>query len=63
MIEASPESEQAEIYRRLARHIAGDHPTSIPKPLNGPALKDWAKQWGDRVFGVGADAPQLAEAV
>uniref|UniRef100_Q07LQ9 Nitrogenase n=1 Tax=Rhodopseudomonas palustris (strain BisA53) TaxID=316055 RepID=Q07LQ9_RHOP5 len=63
VIEASPKSEQAEVYRRLARHVAGDYPTSIPKPLNGPALKDWAKHWGDRVFGAGAEAPRLAEAV
>lgn len=61
VIEAAPASEQAEVYRGLARHIAGDHPVSIPKPMNGPALKDWARQWGDRVFGV-SERP-LAEAV
>ncbi|NEW93829.1 nitrogenase iron protein NifH [Rhodopseudomonas sp. BR0M22] len=62
VIEAAPQSEQADVYRQLARHIAGDHPVSIPKPLDGPALKDWAKQWGDRVFGVRAGRP-LVEAV
>ena len=52
VIEAQPYSEQAEIYRALARRVVGDHETRLPKPLNGPDLKDWAKQWGDRIFGV-----------
>jgi nitrogenase iron protein NifH len=52
VIEASPYSEQAEVYRHLARRVVGDHETRIPKPLNGPDLKLWAKEWGDRVFGV-----------
>ncbi|MBB4199799.1 nitrogenase iron protein [Rhodoblastus sphagnicola] len=52
VIEAQPYSEQAEIYRALARRVVGDHPTRLPKPLDGPDLKDWAKQWGDRIFGV-----------
>lgn len=62
VIEAAPTSEQADVYRQLARHIAGDHPVSIPKPLNAPALKQWAKQWGDRVFG-GAAERRLVEVV
>ncbi len=61
VIEAAPQSEQADVYRALARHLAGDHALSIPRPLNGPALKAWANQWGDRVFGV-SERP-LAEAL
>jgi nitrogenase iron protein NifH len=63
VIEASPRSDQAEVYRRLARHIAENHTTGIPKPLNGPALKAWAREWGDRVFGVEAGIVDVAEAI
>jgi nitrogenase iron protein NifH len=63
VIEAAPRSEQAEVYRQLARHIADNHDTVIPKPLNGPALKLWAREWGDRVFGVEAGIVNLAEAI
>ncbi|GAA0284192.1 nucleotide-binding protein [Rhodovulum strictum] len=51
VIEAVPYSEQAEIYRHLARRVVADHEGQLPKPLNGPDLKDWARGWGDRIFG------------
>ncbi|ETD01065.1 nucleotide-binding protein [Rhodobacter capsulatus] len=51
VIEAAPYSDQAEIYRKLARRVTGDLETRLPKPLNGPDLKDWARDWGDRIFG------------
>jgi nitrogenase iron protein NifH len=60
VIEAQPYSEQAEIYRVLARRVVGDHETRLPKPLNGPELKDWAKSWGDRIFGAEQDAQNAA---
>jgi len=63
VIEAAPQSEQAEIYRGLARHIAGNHDTGIPKPLNPPELKTWAKEWGDRVFGVEAGIVSAREGI
>jgi nitrogenase iron protein NifH len=50
VIEAAPESEQAEVYRTLARFIADNEESCIPKPLNGPDLKEWARGWGDRIF-------------
>jgi nitrogenase iron protein NifH len=63
VIEAAPQSGQADVYRGLARYIAETHETSIPKPLNAPALKLWAKEWGDRVFGVEAGIVNVAEAI
>jgi nitrogenase iron protein NifH len=54
VIEAAPETEQAQIYRNLALHIAGDEDVTIPRPLNGPELKLWAREWGDRIFDVEA---------
>ncbi len=50
VIEAAPQSEQAEIYRSLARHLVEKEEVTIPRPLNGPELKTWARQWGDRIF-------------
>jgi nitrogenase iron protein NifH len=50
VIESAPHSEQAEIYRKLARAVVDDDTTTLPRPLNGPALKAWAKEWGDRIF-------------
>lgn len=50
VIEAAPQSEQAGVYRNLARFVADNGESCIPKPLNGPDLKKWAREWGDRIF-------------
>jgi len=50
VIEAAPDTEQAEIYRGLARSLVTNQETVIPRPLNGPELKLWARAWGDRIF-------------
>jgi nitrogenase iron protein NifH len=50
VIEAAPESDQAQVYRNLGRFIAENEESCIPKPLNGPDLKKWARGWGDRIF-------------
>jgi nitrogenase iron protein NifH len=52
VIEAVPTSEQAQVYRNLAQFIAENEDSVIPKPLNGPELKKWAREWGDRIFEV-----------
>jgi nitrogenase iron protein NifH len=49
-----PQSEQAQVYRDLARFIDQDEDSVIPRPLNGPELKKWAREWGDRIFEVEA---------
>lgn len=54
VIEAAPQSEQAQVYRNLATFIDKNEETVIPKPLNGPELKKWAREWGDRIFEVEA---------
>jgi nitrogenase iron protein NifH len=54
VIEAAPQSDQAQVYRNLARFIVENEETVIPKPLNGPELKKWAREWGDRIFEVEA---------
>jgi len=50
VIEANPNSEHAGIYRNLARHIATNDDLSIPNPLNVNELRDWAREWGDRIY-------------
>ncbi len=50
VIEASPDCDQAAVYRALAREIVENEEVAIPRPLSGPELKAWAREWGDRVF-------------
>ncbi|MDR1228434.1 MAG: AAA family ATPase [Azoarcus sp.] len=65
VIEANPKSEHADIYRALARHIADNDDLVIPQPLGTNDLRDWARDWGDRVFNLdnletGAPAARVA---
>lgn len=50
VIEASPGCKQAAFYRALAQEIVENEEVTIPRPLSGPELKAWAREWGDRVF-------------
>jgi nitrogenase iron protein NifH len=54
VIEAVPESGQAQVYRDLANFIIHDEDAVIPTPLNAPELKKWARSWGDKIFEVEA---------
>jgi len=49
-IEAAPQSEQAEIYRRLARRIADHTESKVPTPLNQQELRDWSSSWADHLI-------------
>ena len=51
VIEANPGSEHAGIYRALAAHIAANDELVIPQPLGVKDLRDWARDWGDRIYG------------
>ncbi|MDF2924041.1 MAG: nitrogenase iron protein [Paenibacillaceae bacterium] len=50
VIEASPESAQADVYRTLAAYIAGNEDLRIPNPMNVTDLRDWARTWGDAII-------------
>jgi len=50
VIEANPDSEHAKLYRQLARDIAESEDLVIPKPLGSAELRDWAREWGDRIY-------------
>jgi len=57
-IEASPKSEQAEIYRTLARRIAEHTESKVPTPLGPVALREWSAKWADHLV----EAERLAAA-
>ncbi len=63
VIEALPESEQAQVYRNLARYIDENEESVIPKPLNAPELKRWARSWGDRIFEVESGVVHTMESI
>jgi nitrogenase iron protein NifH len=50
VIEANPISTHADLYRELALRIAEESKTVIPKPLNVNELREWAREWGDRII-------------
>ncbi len=50
VIEAAPDSEQAEVYRNLAKFIYGNTDSYVPSPLEPDELKDWAESWSDRLL-------------
>ena len=50
MIEASPTSAQADVYRQLARTVLEDRSAVIPKPLAVNDLRAWARKWGSLVL-------------
>ncbi|HWQ20897.1 MAG TPA: nitrogenase iron protein NifH [Methanotrichaceae archaeon] len=49
-IEAEPDSEQAELYRILARNIINNESKYVPNPLGTDELKAWAEKWHDRLI-------------
>jgi len=50
VIEANPTSQHADIYRELAKHIAQSEDLVIPSPLGISELRDWAKDWGNKIY-------------
>ncbi|MDA8126252.1 MAG: nitrogenase iron protein [Deltaproteobacteria bacterium] len=49
-IEAFPESEQAGVYRRLARRIYEHSVSKVPTPLEIKDLRLWAAGWADQLL-------------
>ena len=50
VIEAHPEDPHAEIYRNLAAYIAESEDLVVPNPLGVTELKEWAREWGDKIY-------------
>lgn len=52
VLETSPDTTQAQVYRRLARQIvkrSGEESRQEPAPLSVADLRKWAKGWGERL--------------
>jgi nitrogenase iron protein NifH len=49
-IEASPRSEQAAIYRRLAQRIANHTESKVPAPLSPTELREWSASWASQLI-------------
>lgn len=50
VIEANPTSEQADIYRNLAKYISENENLVVPNSLSASELRDWAREWGDKIY-------------
>ncbi|GHV48468.1 nitrogenase iron protein [Clostridia bacterium] len=49
-IEAAPDSEQAKVYRSLAKKISEHEVSTTPSPLDSHELKAWAAEWSDQIM-------------
>lgn len=48
-IEAAPDSEQAQVYMRLAKKIAEHEVSQVPAPMTVEELRDWAASWSEQL--------------
>lgn len=48
-IEAAPNSQQAQIYKELARKIDEHEVSKVPAPLEVSELREWAAKWGQQL--------------
>ena len=62
-IESDPDSEQADVYRRLAKKIYKNKDEYVPSPLEGEELKLWAGSWSDKLLSQGKEAGCKLECV
>jgi nitrogenase iron protein NifH len=51
-IEAAPDSEQADIYRGLAKRVVEHTESTTPSPLSDVELREWAASWADHLRAV-----------
>lgn len=49
-IEGAPDSDQAEVYRELARSVINNKDKFIPKPFDADDLMDWGSTWINRLL-------------
>ncbi|MDR0523191.1 MAG: nitrogenase iron protein [Candidatus Methanoplasma sp.] len=50
VIEAAPDSAQADVYRSLAKKIAAHEESAVPSPMDVTELREWAGEWGRRLL-------------
>jgi nitrogenase iron protein NifH len=51
-IEGAPTSEQAGVYRELARRIDEHTDSTVPAPLSPTELKEWGAAWADQLVAI-----------
>jgi nitrogenase iron protein NifH len=59
-IEGAPDSDQANVYRRLATKIENHTQSKVPTPLSVQELREWSAGWADQLIEVERRAAQLA---
>lgn len=57
-IEASPDSEQAKIYKQLAGYIAEHEVSTVPQPLEQNQLRAWAEKWAGHLLSLASGEVQ-----
>jgi len=54
IIEAAPLSNQAYFYRRLANQLVdavqSSKPSPFPRPMQPEQMRNWAREWADRIY-------------
>jgi nitrogenase iron protein NifH len=50
VVEAAPDSEEAKKYRTIAKKISEDSSVTTPNPMDVITLRDWAREWGDKIM-------------
>jgi nitrogenase iron protein NifH len=61
-IEAQPDSDQAKVYKNLARKIAEHTESKVPQPLEIGALREWASKWADQLLALETGEVRTASA-
>ncbi|MDR2142460.1 MAG: nitrogenase iron protein [Deltaproteobacteria bacterium] len=51
-IEAAPDSEQAAVYRALAKRVEAHENSATPSPLDALELRAWATSWSDQILSI-----------
>ena len=63
VIEAAPESEQAKVYRTLAKNVVEKDDLRTPSPLEEKALREWAATWAKELLSQETGVVQPAGAI
>ena len=63
VIEANPESPQAAIYRELAESVAKNDNLAVPNPMGTNDLRNWARDWGYRIYNLETGVVLTSEAI
>ena len=63
VIEAAPESEQAKVYRTLAKRVVEKDELRTPSPLEEKALREWAATWAKELLSQETGVVQPAGAI